>query len=109
MTDAAHGDSTCFGQPTQMLHAKVTDCTFEIVPYHKDDELIGVPGPAPKDMTPEMIAQSEKWWAETLVYAKKIKVGDAVTIGYQREKMTLRSVYVTNIKGSGSVRAAKKK
>lgn len=109
MSDAAHGDSTCFGQPTQMLHAKVTDCTFEIVPYHVDDELIGVPGPAPKDMTPKMIAQSEKWWADTLAHAQKIKVGDAVTIGYQREKMTLRSVYVTKIIGSGSVRVSQKK
>lgn len=103
MTDAKHGDSTCFGQPTQMLHAKVTDCTFEIIPYHKRRDVSGVPGTGPKGMTPEMIAQCMKWWAETLASAKKIRVGDAVTIGYQREKMTLTSVYVTHIIGSGSL------
>ena len=104
MTDAAHGDSTCFGQPTQMLHAKVTDCIFEIVPYFVRSDLKGVPGPDPKNLTPEIKAMSEKWWAGTLDVAKKIKVGDAIEIGYQREKMTLTSVYVTKIVGSGSLK-----
>jgi hypothetical protein len=104
MTDAAHGDSTCFGQPTQMLHAKVTDCIFEIVPYFVRSDLKGVPGPDPKNITPEIKAMSEKWWAGTLDVAKKIKVGDAIEIGYQREKMTLTSVYVTKIVGSGSLK-----
>ena len=104
MTDAAHGDSTCFGQPTQMLHAKVTDCIFEIVPYFVRIDLKGVPGPDPKNLTPEIKAMSEKWWAGTLDVAKKIKVGDAIEIGYQREKMTLTSVYVTKIVGSGSLK-----
>lgn len=104
MTDAAHGDSTCFGQPTQMLHAKVTDCIFEIVPYFVRSDLKGVPGPDPKNLTPEMKVMSEKWWAGTLVAAKNIKIGDAVEIGYQREKMTLTSFYVTKIVGSGSLR-----
>ena len=103
MTDAAHGDSTCFGQPTQMLHAKVTDCVFEIVPYFVRSDLKGVPGPDPNNLTPEMKAMSEKWWAGTLAVAKNIKVGDAIGIGYQREKMTLTSVYVTKIVGSGSL------
>ena len=104
MTDAAHGDSTCFGQPTQMLHAKVTDCIFEIVPYFVRSDLKGVPGPDPKNLTPEIKAMSEKWWAGTLDVAKKLKVGDAIEIGYQREKMTLTSVYVTKILGSGSLK-----
>lgn len=104
MTDAAHGDSTCFGQPTQMLNAKVTDCIFEIVPYFVRSDLKGVPGPDPKNLTPEIKAMSEKWWAGTLDVAKKIKVGDAIEIGYQREKMTLTSVYVTKIVGSGSLK-----
>ncbi|MDB4749131.1 hypothetical protein OAG13_06835, partial [Akkermansiaceae bacterium] len=104
MTDAAHGDSTCFGQPTQMLHAKVTDCIFEIVPYFIRSDLKGVPGLDPNTLTPEVKAMSEKWWAGTLDVAKKIKVGDAIEIGYQREKMTLTSVYVTKIVGSGSLK-----
>lgn len=29
MSDAEHGDSSVFGQPAQMLHAKVTDCQFK--------------------------------------------------------------------------------
>jgi hypothetical protein len=33
-------------------------------------------------------------------------VGDAITIGYQREKMTITSVYVTNV-GSGRLRVRK--
>lgn len=103
MTDAKHGDSTCFGQPTQMLHAKVTDCTFEVVPYHVNDDLKGVPGPSPGNMTDEMKAQSMKWWAGTLASARKIKAGDAITIGYQREQMTLTSVWVSKIVGSGSL------
>ena len=102
-SDAAHGDTTVFGQPAQMMHAQVTDCTFVIVPYHVNDDLKGVPGPSPKDMTPEMLAQSKKWWKGTLESATRIKVGDAITIGYQREQMTLTSVYVTKIVGSGSL------
>lgn len=103
MSDAKHGDGTAFGQPTQLLHAKVTDGTFEIIPYFKRSDVKGVPGPEPKDITPEMKAQSKKWWAATLAKAKKIRVGDSVTIGYQREKMTITSVYVTKIVGAGSV------
>jgi hypothetical protein len=34
MSDAEHGDSTAFGQPTQMLHARARDAVFEIVPYN---------------------------------------------------------------------------
>jgi hypothetical protein len=114
MSDAEHGNSTAFGQPTQMLHARADDCTFEIIPYYSRSDVKGVPGPDPKNLTPEMKAQSMKWWEGTLARAKKIKVGDAITIGYQREKMTLISVYVTHIVGSGSLgikeaKAVKKK
>lgn len=104
MSDAEHGDGSVFGQPAQWLHAKAIDCEFEVIPYHKRDDVEGVPGPAPKHMTPEMIAQSEGWWEGTLADAKKIKVGDAITIGFQREKMTITSVSVNHIVGSGSLR-----
>jgi hypothetical protein len=63
----------------------------------------GVPGPDPDKITPEEKAMSLKWWAGTLAKAKKIQAGDAITIGYQREKMTITSVYVTHIVGSGSL------
>ena len=107
-SNAEHGDATVFGQPAQMLHAKVIDCVFVVVPYHVNDALKGVPGPSPKNMTPEMIARSKKWWAGTLESANGIKVGDSITIGYQREQMTLTSVHVTRIIGSGSLRLRKK-
>jgi hypothetical protein len=107
MSDAEHGDRTAFGQPTQLLHAKVTDCEFVVIPYHNRSDVKGVPGPDPEDMTAEMKAQSMKWWADTLASAKEIRVGDAITIGYQREKMTITSVYVTKIVGSGSLRVRK--
>ena len=107
MTDESHGDSTCFGQPTQMLHAKVTDCVFEVVPYFVRDDVRGVPGPNSKNLTPEMEALSKKWWEETVALAKTIKVGYSIEIGYQREKMTLTSYYVTKIVGSGSLNIRK--
>lgn len=107
LSDAKHGDATVFGQPAQMLYAKVTDCTFEVIPYHVGDDIEGVPGPSPTNMTPEMKAQSMKWWEGTLADARKIKVGDAITLGFQREKMTITSVYVTHILGSGSLRVKK--
>jgi hypothetical protein len=103
MSDAEHGDSSVFGQPAQMLHAKVTDCEFEIIPYHKRSDVAGVPGSGPDHMSEEMKARSMKWWADTLAGAKEINVGDAITIGFQREKMTIISVYVTKVVGSGSV------
>ena len=66
MSDAEHGDGTAFGQPTQLLYAKVTDCEFEVIPYHSRSDVQGVPGPDPKDITPELKAISMKWWADTL-------------------------------------------
>ena len=107
MSDAEHGDGTAFGQPTQLLYAKVTDCEFEVIPYHSRSDVKGVPGPDPKDFTLEMKAKSRRWWADTLASAKEIRVGDAITISYQRERMTITSVYVTNIVGSGSLRVRK--
>ena len=103
MSDAEHGDSTAFGQPTQMLYAKVTECTFEIIPYHLRSDVQGVPGPDLDKITPAEKARSLKWWADTLAKAKTINPGDAITIGYQREKLTITSVYVTHIVGSGSL------
>jgi hypothetical protein len=41
MSDAKHGDGTAFGQPTQLLYAKVTDCEFEVIPYHIRSDVKG--------------------------------------------------------------------
>jgi hypothetical protein len=103
MSDAEHGNDSVFGQPAVWFHAKVTDCEFEVIPYHMRSDVEGVPGIDPENVTPEIKAKSMKWWAGTLAKAKEIRVGDAITIVYQREKMTITSVYVTNIVGSGSL------
>mgnify|MGYP000034519045 FL=1 len=107
-SDAEHGDASVFGQPAQMLHAKAVDCKFVIVPYHVNDKLEGVPGPSPRNMTDEMKAQSMKWWKGTLETAKKVKKGEALTIGYPREQMTFTSYFVSQIIGSGSLILPKK-
>lgn len=107
-SDAKHGDASVFCQPAQMLHAKAIDCTFIVVPYHVNDDLKGVPGPSPRNMTDEMKAQSLKWWKGTLENAQKIKTGDSLRIGYQREQMVLTSYHVTKIVGSGSLILGKK-
>lgn len=104
MSDVEHGDDRAFGQPAQWFHAKVIDCEFEIIPYHSRRDVKGVPGTGPENLTPELRAQSMKWWAHTLDSAKEIQVGDAITISYQREKMTIVSVYVTSVIGSGSLK-----
>ena len=104
MSDAEHGNDNAFGQPAQWFHAKVTDCVFEIIPYHHRKDVEGVPGPDLDNLSPEEKKQSMTWWKDTLKSAQKIRVGDAITIGYQREKMTIVSVYVTHIVGSGSLR-----
>jgi len=107
MSDAEHGDATAFGQPAQMVHAKVKECTFEVIPYHLRSDVKGVPGVDPDNVTPKEKAQSMKWWSEMLASAREIKVGDAITIGYQREKMTITGLRVTHIVGSGFAKVRK--
>ena len=103
MSDAEHGDSTALGQPTQWLHAKVTDCEFEIVPYFTRSETLRVSGPDSEKIALEMKAKSKEWWAATLARAKEFEIGDAISIGYQGEKMTLTNFYVTKIVGAGTI------
>ncbi|MGJ8695583.1 MAG: hypothetical protein ACSHYF_04650 [Verrucomicrobiaceae bacterium] len=108
MSDAEHGDASAFGQPAQMVYAKVVDCTFEVVPYSSRRDVSGVPGADPDRLTEEQKARIKKWWEGTLADAREIQVGDAVTIGYQEEKMTITGVWVTHIVGAGSVKVRKK-
>ena len=105
MSDAEHGDATAFGQPAQMLHARLRECVFEVIPYHhRMGEVKGVPtGQA----TPKMVEQCKKWWEGTLAKAKEIKVGDRLQIGLQRERMTMVGLEVTYVVGSGSLTVAK--
>ena len=92
ISDHAHGDSTVYGQPAQLLHARANDATFEIVPYFitdEDEEFDGVPAGPNRE---EARALSEKWWGWTLEAARRLKPGDAATIGYQSERLTIRDV-----------------
>lgn len=109
MSDPEHGDGSAFGQPAQWIHAKVEGCTFEIVPYFSRTDIGGVPGPSPDKLTPEMKEKTRMWWKGFLATAKKVKAGDAVTIGYQQDRMIIKSVYVESIIGSGSLTINKKK
>ncbi|MFT5469363.1 MAG: hypothetical protein ACI8UO_004483 [Verrucomicrobiales bacterium] len=109
MSDAEHGDSTAFGQPTQLLHARTRDGVFEIVPYNSRFDIFGVPGGIKEgdEIPEEMKARNKEHFDGLIAIAKQVKVGDAVTIGYQREKMTITGVYVTHIVGAGSLRIVK--
>lgn len=101
MSDAEHGDASAFGQPAQMLYAKVEDAVFEVIPYHEGGP--GITGVPMGRMNEEAKARSRKWWEGSLASAKQIKVGDKLQIGYQRERMTISGVHVTHIVGSGSL------
>ena len=111
MSDEGHGDSTAFGQPTQMLHARARDGEFEIVPYYSRSDVSGVPGGLRdgEEVPEEVKAKSQEHWESILATARQVKVGDAVTIGYQRDKMTITGVRVTHIVGAGSLRIVDKK
>lgn len=102
MTSEEHKDSSVFGRPTQMNHAKITNGVFELIPYFSRQDIEGVPtGGHTSD---ELKILSDTWWAETLKTAKKVSVGDSVTIGYQGDIVTISDFTLKRIVGWGSVR-----
>ena len=101
MTSEEHGDSRVFGQPTQMVHARVRDGVFEIIPYFGRDEIKGVPTGGHSQE--ELKALSDRQWEGLLKLAATIKVGDAITINYQRDRMVSTNFQVREVTGSGSV------
>jgi hypothetical protein len=52
-------------------------------------------------------AQIRTHWDSLIAKAKQVKVGDAVSIGYQRDKITISGVHVTHIVGAGSLSITK--
>ena len=66
----------------------------------ESEEFEGVPSGPDRE---KARALSEKWWGWTLETARKLKAGDAVTIGYQSERLTIRGFVVTAITGAGSL------
>lgn len=108
MSNDEHKDSKAFGQPTQMLYARAKDGVFEIVPWASRKDISGVPAGFPDKLPPEGKAKIQALWEQTTNTAKQIKVGDAVTIVYQQDKMTISGVHVTHLVGVGSLRIDKK-
>ena len=100
MSTSEKGDGSVFGQPAQWVHAKVTDAVFEVVPYFTSG-IVGVPTGGHKKEELERL--SKEWWAGTHEDAKQIKVGDAVTIGYQGDQTTINGFQITKMIGYGSV------
>ena len=109
ITDQEHGDASVFRGPAQMLHARVEDGEFEVRPYFAEavdasSKLLGVS----EEERKEYFEKGQKWWKETVAKVKEIKVGDAVTIGYQGDEMTLKGFRVVKIVGAGSITRNKK-
>lgn len=107
-TDAEHDEVRIFGQPAQWQVTKVRECTFELVPYCSRSDVAGVPGGGPEDVTPEMQKMIDTQWAGILKTAKTIEAGDAVRIGYQRDRTILLGYKITHIVGEGSLRKVEK-
>lgn len=62
MTDREPATSSVFGQPAQLVRARTTRGTFEIIPYSSDPEIKGVPtGDHGAD---ELKKLSKQWWEE---------------------------------------------
>lgn len=105
-SDKEHEDTTVFGQSAQTQVTKVSDCTFEIVPYGTRDDIAGVPGGGP--ITPERKKRNELHFANLVARAKTINVGDEMSISYQRDRTTLLGYKITHIVGAGSLRKVPK-
>ena len=103
MTDKEHqtGADQVFGQPAQSVRIRVTEGTFEIIPYFSDPAIKGVPtGGHSAEALKQM---SGNWWTDMMKTYKIIKVGDRITIGYQEDKITLSGFQVQSIVGAGGV------
>jgi len=103
MTDKEHqtGADQVFGQPAQTVRMRVTQGTFEIIPYFTDPGIKGVPtGGHSAEALKQM---SGNWWADMMKTYKTIKVGDSISIGYQEDRITLSGFQVQSIVGAGGV------
>ncbi len=105
-TAGDHADSSVFGQPAQVVRAKVTKGVFEVIPYFGRDDIEGVPTGG--HSSEELKALSDKWWIGTMAKAKTIERGDAVTIGYQGDKTTFTGFQLKRIEGFGTLSIEKK-
>lgn len=101
VSDQKHGKGSIFGRPAQWLHVDVKNGEFVLVPYHVNrKDIDGVPG---GNLTKEQIEHFKPFWDKQVADAKKLKAGDKITIGYQRDYMVLRGPYMKLILGQGSL------
>lgn len=101
MTDRKPATSSVFGQPAQLVHARTTRGTFEIIPYFSNPEVKGVPtGGHNSD---ELKKLSKQWWEEMKERYASVRAGDSVTIGYQQDRITISEFQIQKIIGAGSL------
>ena len=81
------------------MKAVVKKGVFEIVPYFSRPDIKGVPSGG--HSAEQLKSYSEKWWKGTMETARKIKAGDAITIGYQGDITTLEGYRMAKIIGWG--------
>ena len=94
-------ERTVYGQPVQLAQVLSEKGSFSVVPYFSEN-LNGVPtgGHSREDLKKMSLEQ----WTQLLIAVKKIKTGDAVTITYQAQEVTLSDLFVTKMIGWGGVR-----
>ncbi|MGI9244838.1 MAG: hypothetical protein ACR2RV_28805, partial [Verrucomicrobiales bacterium] len=85
----------------QLVSAKTTHGTFEIIPYYSDPEIVGVPSGGHE--ADELKRLSAKWWKEMKVTYTSVRPGDSVTIGYQQDRITISEFQIEKIRGAGSL------
>ncbi len=106
MTDGEPATSSVFGQPAQLVRAKTTRGTFEIIPYSSNPEIKGVPtGGHSSDELKKLSAQ---WWKEMKERYASVRAGDSVTIGYQEDRITISEFQIQGIIGAGTLTVTSK-
>ena len=105
LTDLETATSSVFGQSAQLVRARTSRGTFEIIPYFSDPEIKGVPTGGHD--AEELRQLSGKWWADMRKSYASIRVGEAVTIAYQQDRSIISEFQVQKITGAGSVSVSK--
>jgi hypothetical protein len=100
VSDQSHGDAQVFGQPAQWIHGKIDDGIFEIKTYevHYNDPK--------KENQAERDSLTERWkklWEETKAKARRIKVGDSITISFQGEEAIISGFRIVKVAGPGTI------
>jgi hypothetical protein len=93
--------SSVFGQPADLIQARTTRGTFEIIPYFSDPDIVGVPTGG--HSAEELAKLSKQWWKENNETYAKVRKGDSIVIGYQEDLVTLSKLEIKKIIGAGTI------